>query len=46
MKGPIHPVAAVYCKTPPIPMKYEDAKEACDELARTKVAPKFWEEVD
>jgi myo-inositol-1-phosphate synthase len=46
MKGPIHPVAAVYCKTPPVPMKYEDAKESCDSLAKTKVAAKLYEEID
>jgi myo-inositol-1-phosphate synthase len=46
MKGPIHPVAAVYCKTPPVPMKYEDAKESCDSLARTKVVAKLYEEID
>ena len=46
MKGPILPVAAVYCKTPPIPMKYEDAKDACDSLAKTKIFPQLYEEVD
>lgn len=46
MKGPILPVAAVYCKTPPVPMKYEDAKESCDSLAKTKVAPQLYEGVD
>jgi myo-inositol-1-phosphate synthase len=46
MKGPILPVAAVYCKTPPVPMKYEDAKESCDSLAKTKVFPQLYEEVD
>jgi myo-inositol-1-phosphate synthase len=45
MKGPIHPVAAVYCKTPPVPMKYEDAKESCDSLAKTKVV-KLYEGID
>jgi myo-inositol-1-phosphate synthase len=46
MKGPIHPVAAVYCKTPPVPMKYEDAKESCDSLAKTRVVSQLYEEVD
>ena len=46
MKGPIHPVAAVYCKTPPVPMKYEDAKEACDSLARTKVVTELYQDID
>jgi len=46
MKGPIHPVAAVYCKTPPVPMKYEDAKEACDSLAKTKVVAELYQDID
>lgn len=46
MKGPILPVAAVYCKTPPVPMKYEDAKESCDSLAKTRVVSQLYEEID
>jgi myo-inositol-1-phosphate synthase len=46
MSGPILPCCAVYSKTPPVPMKYEEAKEACDELARTKVVPKLYEGLD
>jgi myo-inositol-1-phosphate synthase len=34
--GPIYEVCAFYQKTPPIPMKFEDAKKACDELAATR----------
>lgn len=46
MNGPILPVCATNCKTPPVPMPYYDAKELCDELAKTKVAPKLWEGID
>jgi myo-inositol-1-phosphate synthase len=46
MSGPVLPACAVYCKTPPVPMPYYEAKEACDELARTKVAPKLYEGLD
>ena len=38
--------ADIYCKTPPAPMKYEDAKESCDELAKTKVTVKLYEGYD
>jgi myo-inositol-1-phosphate synthase len=46
MNGPVLPACAVYCKTPPVPMPYYDAKEACDELAKTKAAPKLYEGLD
>ena len=46
MSGPILPVAAIHCKTPPVPMPYYDAKEMCDELAKTKVVPKLYEGLD
>jgi myo-inositol-1-phosphate synthase len=46
MSGPVLPACAVYCKTPPVPMPYYDAKEMCDELAKTKVAPKIWDGID
>jgi len=36
--GPIYPVCCLYQKTPPIPMKFEEAKKACDELAATRFA--------
>ena len=45
MKGPL-PVAAVYFKPPPVPMKYEYAKESCDSLVKTKLFPNLYEEVD
>lgn len=46
MSGPILPCCAVYSKTPPVPIKYEEAKEMCDELAKTKIAPKLYEGID
>jgi hypothetical protein len=46
MKGPMVFPAAIYCKTPPVPLKYEDAKENCDELAKTKVVAKLYEGYD
>ena len=46
MSGPILPCCAVYSKTPPVPIKYEEAKEMCDELAKTKVVSKLYEEID
>jgi myo-inositol-1-phosphate synthase len=46
MKGPMIEPSAIYCKTPPIPLKYEDAKENCDELAKTKVVTKLYEGYD
>jgi myo-inositol-1-phosphate synthase len=36
ISGPVYPVCALYQKSPPVPMAFEEAKKACDELAATR----------